>query len=100
MNFGWCNLFIGKLGPNAVRMEPAQWPTNERAEYPEQNRDTTLPGINFNFFSEIRLIASFRQPNLFIIIKLVLLTTITLPFSWQNIYIQYALIGEHTLFYL
>jgi hypothetical protein len=37
---------MGKLGPNAARTEPAHWPTNERAEYPEQNRDIMLPGIN------------------------------------------------------
>lgn len=33
-NFGGRHLFIGKLEPNAAR-----WPTNERTENPEPNRD-------------------------------------------------------------
>jgi hypothetical protein len=38
-NFGCRNPFIGKLGPNAARMELVYWLTNERAENPGQNRD-------------------------------------------------------------
>jgi hypothetical protein len=39
MNFGRRHLFIGK---------PTHWPTNERAEYAGQNRDTMVPGITVN----------------------------------------------------
>jgi hypothetical protein len=48
MNFARRHLFIGKLRRNAARTEHAHWPNNEQGQFPEKNRDPTLPGITTN----------------------------------------------------
>jgi hypothetical protein len=59
-NFGCRNPVIGKLGPNAARMELAYWLTNERAENPGQNRDANdAPVSQFTFYQFVFVLQRF-----------------------------------------